>query len=52
MNGYRVQIDNTENTLVLLLVADPRGQRAKKISDVQVAGRLNAREYACFHVVE
>ncbi len=50
INRDGVQIDDAEDALVVVLDLDPVLQRAQIISDVQIAGRLNAGEDACFHV--
>ena len=52
IDGDGVQIDDAEDALVVVLDLDPVLQRAQIIADVQIAGRLDAGEYACFHVVE
>ncbi len=45
-----VQIDDAEDALVVALDLDPILQRTQIVSNMQIAGRLNAGEDACFHV--
>ena len=45
-----VQIDDAENTLVVVLDIHPVLERAQIVADVQIAGRLDAGKNACFHV--
>ena len=45
-----MQIDDAENALVVALDLDPILQRSQVVSNMQIAGRLNAGKDACFHV--
>src|ERR1041384_7013361 len=47
--GDRVQVDDAEEALVLVLQRGPVAQRAEIVADVYVAGRLRAAEDA-FHL--
>src|SRR5437879_11993605 len=49
VDRHCVEIHDAENTFVIVLDLDPVAERAQIISDVQITGRLDAREYACFH---
>ena len=51
VNRHGVQIDDAENALVIVLDLDPVAERSEIIADVQIAGGLDAGEYACFHGV-
>ena len=45
-----VQIDDAEDAFVVALDLDPVLQRSQIVSNMQIAGRLNAGEDSCFHV--
>ena len=49
INRDRVQIDDAEDAFVIVLDPDPVSERAQIIADVQVAGRLHARQNAWNH---
>src|SRR6185312_2624606 len=40
--GQRVQIDDTEDAVVIVLQRDPVADRAEIITEMQIAGRLDA----------
>jgi hypothetical protein len=44
-----VEIDDAENTFVVVLNLDPVAERSEIIADVEIAGRLDAGKDACFH---
>src|SRR5208282_5898176 len=45
----RVQVDDAENALVVVLDSYPVLERPQIVSDVQIPGRLHAGKDSCFH---